>query len=339
MNKDPISIELNLWHAIKKDLIIETHHKGLNEFAFSHDKIQLACVNQNSFDKEKTNAIIGRKLKDELENKIDNVKKTSLIYHLNQGVNQLTEAEQKDLINLNFEHGISQLKKLYGKSAANHFSKAIELYKKTNSTNKDILFDIYIAKIKSLQLNSQFKNAITLLNEINVLFDDQHKKQRLVLMKMNIHITQSEYKKVLEIGISTLKQHNHSLKTDTKINICFYKIFKTLIKLILSFKTLNNKKVTTNTDILFLSKIFFELIGPAYFVDKKIYISIICDFLNFSLNHGITKETPFTILLFTKIILAGFSPFKLVKYFSDVSFKLLNQFDNYVIKVNSIIGL
>ena len=48
LNKDPISVELNLWHAIKKDLIIE-NQKELNEFIFSHDKIQLACVNQPPF--------------------------------------------------------------------------------------------------------------------------------------------------------------------------------------------------------------------------------------------------------------------------------------------------
>ena len=52
-----------------------------------------------------------------------------------------------------------------------------------------------MAKIRSLQLNNQFKNALTLLNEVNDLFNDQPKKQQLILMKMNIHITQSDYKK------------------------------------------------------------------------------------------------------------------------------------------------
>ena len=321
----------------KKGLIFENSHKGLNEFIFSHDKIQLACINQSQFDKEETNVIIGRKFQEESVNTVDNEVKAKIIYHLNQGKSKLSLIEQKELINLNFEFGIYQLKKLYGKSATNYFSNALELYEQTNSTNQDILFDIYISKIKSLQLNSQFEKALTLLDKINHLFNDKQKKQQFILTKMNIHITQSNYKKVLDIGISTLNKHQYFLKECNRITTCIYKAVVTLAQLLFSLKKLNSKNISEDKEIIFLSKVFFELIGPAYFVNKKIYISIICDFLRFSLKKGITKETSFTLLLFTKIILVGIAPFKLVKYLNSISFKLLEEFDNQVIKVNSLL--
>ena len=108
---------------------------------------------------------------------------------------------------------------------------------------------------------------------------------------MNIHITQSNYNKVLDIGISTLNKHQYFLKQCNRISTCIYKTVITLAQLLISLRKLNSKNISKDKETIFLSKVFFELIGPAYFVDKKAYISIICDFLRFSLKKGITKET------------------------------------------------
>ena len=39
LNKDLVSVELALWHGVKKEIIFENHYKGTNEFGFTHDKV------------------------------------------------------------------------------------------------------------------------------------------------------------------------------------------------------------------------------------------------------------------------------------------------------------
>ena len=193
--------------CFKKGLIFENPYMGLNEFIFSHDKIQLACINQSQFDKKETNVIIGRKFQEKFLNTIDNEVKANIIYHLNEGKSKLSLIEQKELINLNFEFGIYQLKNYMENPPQIIFQMHLSYMNKQTQPTKMFYLIFIFQKIKSLQLNSQFENALKLLDQISHLFNEEQKKQQFILTKMNIHITQSNYNKVLDIGISTLKNH------------------------------------------------------------------------------------------------------------------------------------
>ncbi|MEK9726614.1 MAG: AAA family ATPase [Candidatus Margulisiibacteriota bacterium] len=334
LNKDLITVELALWHAVNKEIIFENTPNQTNEYKFTHDKVQLACINLNGINSEESNMHIGKKMLKMYRNQDSEIELESVINHLNKGINFLNQKEIYALIVLNYTHGLEMLNKMFGKSANTFFSKAISiLTTKLESNAPTALFNLYIKKLNALQMSNNFKEAQEIIVKTNKAFPLSRIKNKLTLTKVQLLSTQSRYTDVLSLSQKILKSRNIVYDIIPTKNQCIRELIKVSLKLILNYnKLLKNPSQQSNS---FLPQLYYEMVGPSFFVNKYSYIYIICKSLNHSLSHGSTKETSFFLMLFSKIILIKFPKYHLIKNLIQKSVKISNTFKSEKIQLNT----
>ena len=87
LKEDMIAIDLALWHASAKKLIVSTNEQLKDqEYTFLHDKIQSACLNDQLFNILESHKIIGKSLLKKYGKETSTNHLTKITYHLNKAL-------------------------------------------------------------------------------------------------------------------------------------------------------------------------------------------------------------------------------------------------------------
>ena len=137
LNTDLINIELTLWHATQKKIILAKQSADGNViYHFLHDKIQQSCINNESFNELEAHHSIGQALLKKYSKNAPAEQLNKITHHLNKSAVMLTHNEIEELIDLNQRYGDQLINNLSDASAQYYYSTAISLYHKHGITNK-----------------------------------------------------------------------------------------------------------------------------------------------------------------------------------------------------------
>ncbi len=329
MNQDLITLELNLWHAITKKLIVEIpNNNKTSTYKFLHDKIQSACLEQNEFKNAESNATIGRCLLKEFEKDKNNEKLALVIHHLNEGITYLSNKEILQLIELNENYGSYLLKYRADSSAEKYYSKSIEIYQ-TYSINKPTKLEkLYFSKVNACQLAGQFDTALDTLKliENNPSLQAKLNNENILLKTIDILMLQSNYKLLITIGIDYLKKSNQKLKIAPSSFETIRLFSVTFIKLLINLNKISQSNKKTSKEDIFISKLYCEMTGGTYFFNKNTYIQLLCSNILFTLKKGTSEDTPFLLTLFSNVLLIKFNQYKISRKLSEIANTIKQHF-------------
>ncbi|MBF0274923.1 MAG: AAA family ATPase [Nitrospinae bacterium] len=346
--ENPAKIARFLWEAIQAGIILplseeyriagEQNEEEENSdfgvsYKFQHDRIQHAAYSLlNKDEKQALHLDIGRILldktpKDELDSNV-----IEIVHHLNEAKGLIHEAKEVlQLIQLNYRAGIIAKKSSAFQPAYSYFVIAKELLPHDFWLKEyEMTFSLYKEYAQCAYLCGKYeeaeKHTETLLKQVKTSFE----KAEVFLMKTQQYLIMNRSEDSLKAGIQGLKLLGYTFKVNTSI------IEVLMALLTLQFKLRNTKitelfdlKETTDLKIILSMRIIFELLAPAYTLNKKnLTLLLILKSVLISIVHGNSKWAAISYLSYGSILTSFLGNYKTGYEFGQLGLKLNEQLND-----------
>jgi len=303
--------------AQQEDLIFQekvskSHSKGEEEvfgisYRFMHDRIQQACYSfLSNEEKKKLHYTIGKAILDTTPPDKIQEKCIDIVNHLNQGdLKSLSLHEKERLVELNLMAGLKTKEAIAYISAAQYFTKGVELLpEKSWDNHYTLAMELYENLALCLSISGGAKQA-------EGFFDLCLDKARSPIEKMRIYrdlillnAQLQNYEKCFSLGVKALKLCNFNLD----VNPTRLSLFKDLLKLrIKSFfyniQDLENKPIVSDEKFPLIFEILQGLTYPAFVTgNTTLFLKNALTIIDLSLKEGVSKPTAVGLATYAMVL-------------------------------------
>ena len=309
-------------------------------YKFSHDQIQKAAYSLiDDEEKVKLHFETGRLLIKNYSWEEQKEKIFDIIYQLNQGVELITDQEEKDdLAKLNLLAGKKAKVSIAYLQALNNFLTGIKLIGE-NSWQRvyDLTKDLYIEAAEAAYLVSDFDEMMKLTDFVIENSKDLLDKIKAYKIRIQSAKSQNNMPKALDLGLEILKLMGYSFPVQAKKHHVLLGLIK--LKMFLSGKKVENfSKLPKMTDPKQRAAInILANILPAAYVSrpeilpllafKQVYISV---------KYGNANPSSYAYAVYGFILIAALGDIEGGFKFGELASELANKFDNIEYKARTL---
>ncbi|MBM7573518.1 AAA family ATPase [Aquibacillus albus] len=303
--------------------------RGKKRYQFFHNQIQqMAYAFVRDSEKQAIHLKIGRFLGTVLstDKSTDNIL-FKAVNHYNKGMHLITEAEEQEkLLTLNYRAAQKAKSAAAYHNAKYYYRHAIQFIDQEKWTNAyDFCYQLFLEVSNVEYLCGNFEVADAINADLLQMAKGWRESALVYRQKITQLISQEKYKEAIEMGIFSVAQVGVKLPLAPDNTELKEAIRRTRQLFPNGFEALRNLPDATNEDMKQAMNIMVQLMLPAFFQNRSVFVLIVNKLMELIMQHGKIEDAPTIYARYGLFLCAGLEEFDKSYEIGKIAVELADQ--------------